>query len=87
MTFENKIRNITGTYHRGSSTEGTFPNNWSYSSGAFFGKGESGDQKSMANSTGRYNFFTQLGLDVSRVVSTAPENRPNSIYALPIIPY
>lgn len=76
------IRNITGRL------ADTYPNTWNNTAcaGPFFvddNEFEGGTYSSLArNGQDRKTFF-----DLSRAIVTAPENRPNSIYALALIAY
>lgn len=75
---------IKGTYYRGTTEEGTVPNNWSSGSpvsGAFYGTGGSGSKRAFGNSNLKYNFYSSLGFQASRnwTGETSPQggNQPH----------
>ena len=55
--------------------------------GAFYGASELQTKKELGDSNGSYSGWNILGFSATRVVPTATENRPYSIYALPLISY
>ena len=74
MTFENKIRrNITATFQS--------PDNWDGWDGAMYET----DTYVSGPSGGGNDRMAKF--DASRVVSTSTENRPYSIFALPLIAF
>lgn len=87
MTFENKIRrNITGTWKRSASSNFNLPREGMLS-GAFYGASELQSEPDLGDSRSNYSGWNTLGFSASKVVNTATENRPYSIYALPLIAF
>lgn len=55
--------------------------------GAFYGASALQSKKELGDSNGTYSGWNILGFSAARVVPTATENHPYSIYALPLISY
>ena len=73
---DDRIRNITGEWARGTASELTVPSA-NYAGGVFYGAGDAlTSAKAVGNSTNNYPGYTRLGFDASRVVPVGPENSP-----------
>ena len=80
-------RNVTGEWQRGSASENTSANESGAFSGAFEGAGLYRSAKTVGNSNGDHKGYQKIAINVANVVSTSTENRPYSIYALPLIAF
>ena len=80
------IRNITGTWKR-SENDGYNLARANMLTGAFYGASELQTKKELGDSNSSYSGWNILGFSATRVVPTATENRPYTIYALPLISY